>query len=345
MACLFTCKTKEIGRLDLIEPPIHMPRIRPYLRTKRKVELRNLSQVEAERIRGELQTFPAATQPADLIAANAYFDIGTQIDTAIAAIGSIVVLKGTWDASSGSFPGAGATSSGWSYIVSIGGTVDGISFVSGDRIIAIVDDASTTTYDLNWLKLDYTDLVSSVSGRTGAVVLTRSDVGLGNVDNTSDADKPVSVAVQTALDGKSDTGHAHTISDITDFGDYQPASVNLDGWAAVNESDYYTATETDAAIASAAAGTARFVTEATTVEVGEHVIVANTEAIDVTIASGAAWCQVSRTTGSTHDVTVVSEDAPTVTVGDNADGVAINLPVGPVSFFLSSGDYKVVIPS
>ena len=33
-------------------------------------------------------------------------------------------------------------------------------------------------------------------------VVTASDVGLGNVDNTSDADKPISTATQTALDGK-----------------------------------------------------------------------------------------------------------------------------------------------
>lgn len=31
---------------------------------------------------------------------------------------------------------------------------------------------------------------------------TKADVGLGNVDNTSDANKPVSTAQQTALDGK-----------------------------------------------------------------------------------------------------------------------------------------------
>ena len=36
--------------------------------------------------------------------------------------------------------------------------------------------------------------VSSVAGKTGAVSLSKSDVGLGNVDNTSDADKPVSDA-------------------------------------------------------------------------------------------------------------------------------------------------------
>jgi len=44
--------------------------------------------------------------------------------------------------------------------------------------------------------------VQSVAGRTGAVTLIKSDVGLGNVDNTSDANKPVSSATQTALDSK-----------------------------------------------------------------------------------------------------------------------------------------------
>jgi hypothetical protein len=47
--------------------------------------------------------------------------------------------------------------------------------------------------------------VNSVSGRTGAVVLTKGDVGLGNVDNTSDAAKPISTATQTALNGKAAT--------------------------------------------------------------------------------------------------------------------------------------------
>ena len=38
------------------------------------------------------------------------------------------------------------------------------------------------------------------------VSLSKSDVGLGNVDNTSDANKPVSTATQTALNGKVGTG-------------------------------------------------------------------------------------------------------------------------------------------
>ncbi len=44
--------------------------------------------------------------------------------------------------------------------------------------------------------------VQSVAGRTGAVTLAKADVGLGNVDNTSDANKPVSTAQQTALNLK-----------------------------------------------------------------------------------------------------------------------------------------------
>ena len=43
-----------------------------------------------------------------------------------------------------------------------------------------------------------------VSGVITAVSLTKSDVGLGNVDNTSDTNKPVSTAQQSALDLKED---------------------------------------------------------------------------------------------------------------------------------------------
>lgn len=51
-------------------------------------------------------------------------------------------------------------------------------------------------------KVDNTDAVATVAGRTGNVVLTKSDVGLANVDNTADSAKPVSTAQQTALNLK-----------------------------------------------------------------------------------------------------------------------------------------------
>jgi hypothetical protein len=56
--------------------------------------------------------------------------------------------------------------------------------------------------------------VDSVNGRNGLVVLAKTDVGLGNVDNTSDANKPVSTATQTALDNKSNVGHLHTLNEV-----------------------------------------------------------------------------------------------------------------------------------
>lgn len=43
---------------------------------------------------------------------------------------------------------------------------------------------------------------------------TKSDIGLGNVDNTSDINKPVSTATQTALDGKASSTHSHNASDV-----------------------------------------------------------------------------------------------------------------------------------
>lgn len=50
-----------------------------------------------------------------------------------------------------------------------------------------------------------------------ALAFASSDVGLENVDNTSDADKPISTATQSALDDKSDVGHTHSASEIDDF--------------------------------------------------------------------------------------------------------------------------------
>lgn len=54
----------------------------------------------------------------------------------------------------------------------------------------------------DWLIMPVDVSVSSVNSYTGIVVLTKTDVGLSNVNNTSDANKPVSTATQTALDGK-----------------------------------------------------------------------------------------------------------------------------------------------
>lgn len=62
-----------------------------------------------------------------------------------------------------------------------------------------------------WGKIDNTDAVTGVKGdaestyRIGNVNITKGDIGLGNVDNTSDLDKPISNATQEALDSKLDS--------------------------------------------------------------------------------------------------------------------------------------------
>lgn len=59
------------------------------------------------------------------------------------------------------------------------------------------DGASTLD---NWQELlTPTDAVTSVAGKVGVVTLVKADVGLNNVDNTSDADKPISTATAAAL--------------------------------------------------------------------------------------------------------------------------------------------------
>lgn len=105
--------------------------------------------------------FLTVTQPVDLDAMEIRVN---QLDAA-------VVLKGAWDASAGTFPGGGTAQAGESWIVSVGGTVGGVVFTANDRIIAITDNASTTVFAANWFKADYTDLVQSVNGLTGAVTI------------------------------------------------------------------------------------------------------------------------------------------------------------------------------
>ncbi len=71
----------------------------------------------------------------------------------------------------------------------------------------------------NWIQLlTPAAPVQTVNGRTGTVSISATDLGLGNVQNTSDANKPVSSATQTELDKKVDkvTGKDLSTNDYTD---------------------------------------------------------------------------------------------------------------------------------
>ncbi len=91
--------------------------------------------------------------------------------------------------------------------------------------------ALATTTTVNTAKQDAIDLAAVASENyTDAAVaaLTKSSVGLGNVDNTSDANKPVSTATQTALDAKA------SLSGATFTGAVSATNLTLSGNLTVN---------------------------------------------------------------------------------------------------------------
>jgi hypothetical protein len=119
----------------------------------------------------------------------------------------------------------------------------------GTAISNLVDTAPTTLNTLNELAAalgddaNYASTISTALGLkaplanptfTGTVAgVTSAHVGLGNVDNTSDANKPVSTATQTALDLKLDSSTAAST--------YLTQSLASTGYVAVAQPsiDYY----------------------------------------------------------------------------------------------------------
>lgn len=75
-------------------------------------------------------------------------------------------------------------------------------------------------YDYDYLENKPSAVVTGVKGSAetayndGNVNITAANIGLGNVDNTSDANKPISTATQTALNAKLDTSATITDAQI-----------------------------------------------------------------------------------------------------------------------------------
>ena len=85
-------------------------------------------------------------------------------------------------------------------------TLNNSSFTA-EELAAI--DSGITSQDVTNLRADHTTLGTHVDNTSNPHKVTKSQVGLGNVDNTRDADKPVSTAQQNALNKKLDkTGDA-----------------------------------------------------------------------------------------------------------------------------------------
>jgi len=111
---------------------------------------------------------------------------------------TVMEFKGTWNATT-NIPSLadGTGDAGDIYLCSVAGTQDlgsgDITFAEGDWVVY-----SGTV----WQKSINSNAVVSVNGYQGVVVLNKSDIGLDNVDNVADLDKPISTVTQSALDLK-----------------------------------------------------------------------------------------------------------------------------------------------
>ena len=122
-----------------------------------------------------------------------------------AAVLGAMNYQGVWNAATNTpaIPAAAAANKGHYYKVTVaGGTV-----INGEADWQVGDQIVSN--GLSWDKIDNTDQVVSVVGLQGvisraalkvALAYDKGDLGLANVDNTSDADKPVSNAARAELD-------------------------------------------------------------------------------------------------------------------------------------------------
>jgi len=104
----------------------------------------------------------------------------------------------------------------------VGGTPDDVvmSFPDGTEVELVDGGGVSVTQAIsdiqNGLTPNHSDL--NLNDGTNPHGTTKTDVGLSNVDNTSDANKPISSATQNALDGK-----VNNISFETQTADFAPS--------------------------------------------------------------------------------------------------------------------------
>lgn len=87
-----------------------------------------------------------------------------------------------------------------------GNTISGISFIEGDwaHTFKIGSSVARTIdkYDMDALAENIIPAADHIRNKMNPHEVTKEQVGLGNVDNTADIDKPISTLMQYALDTK-----------------------------------------------------------------------------------------------------------------------------------------------
>jgi len=153
-------------------------------------------------------------------------------------------------------------------------------------------------------------VVSSVNGHVGDVTVTKADVGLGNAQDTSDANKPISIATQTALDLKANTSSLSTVAttgsyaDLTNKPTIPSAGTSSSTYAAGDDSRI-----TGALQKSVATTKGDIFVATANAAVGRLGVGANNQVLtaDSTQANGVKWADVaSGSTGIVRSVHIIT---------------------------------------
>jgi hypothetical protein len=116
--------------------------------------------------------------------------------------------------------------------------LDLIEAIDNADVFPIVDLSVSTTKKINVSQVKALAPVQSVAGKTGSVALAKGDVGLSSVDNTADADKPISTATQTALNAKQATLVSGTnIKTINDLSILGSGNLTISGGGGISDGD------------------------------------------------------------------------------------------------------------
>jgi hypothetical protein len=198
------------------------------------------------------------------------------------------------------------------------------------------------------------------------ITLVKADVGLANVDNTADSAKPVSTATQTALNGKSNTGHTHAAAEISDSttvgrsvltavsaaearsaigagtsslsigttaatakaGDYQPTAANISDSTSTGRS-VLTAADPAAARTAIGAGTSNLAlgTTGTTALVGNDSRLTEQAAGTASVRSLGTGATQAAAGNHTHAASTISTSAISGITGTNTQAVLAELAV------------------
>jgi hypothetical protein len=136
-------------------------------------------------------------------------DTGSYVTLKWVGTGTGISVTKRWIYSGGGSISSGGGSGDIEGVAAGFGTTGGGT--SGTVTIGVDTSVVATPYDVSVVQADINSHESNTSNPHS---VTKAQVGLGNVDNTSDAYKPISTATQTALNGKQSTitlsGNANT---------------------------------------------------------------------------------------------------------------------------------------